>query len=369
MHSRLYQLVGIFLPNLGGGGAERVMLNVALLLRHHYRVEVVAARAEGPLLSEAMNYGLDVIDLASRRPRWAISPFLKYVTKRRPNLVISALEAPNVIAALTRLARPYRLVLTEHNTPSLHYPVQKDPLLRTYPYWARPFYMRADKIVAVSEGVAKDMVRTYRIPHSRVATIYNPVVNSHFFERMRAPAEHPFLRHGDPVIVAAGRLSQQKGFDVLLHALSWVLKERSARLIIFGEGPERTSLEQLARNLGIAQYVSMPGFTPYLPAYLAKASLFVLSSRWEGLPTVLIEALAAGVPVVATDCPSGPREILEDGKWGKLVPVEDPHALAQAILEQLRAPLIPPPDSWSRFSEEVIAEQWLSLLDEVLSSK
>lgn len=360
--------IAIFMLNLSGGGAERAMLNLALLLKDRYRIQLVLTRAEGPYLSEAREHQLEVIDLGCARPRWALTPFLKYAVREKPDLVISALEAPNVIAALTKVVIPYRLIVTEHSTPSRHYAKQKNPLLRTYPYWAPLPYRLADSIVAVSDGVAEDAARTYRIPRNRVSTIYNPVVTPSFFERMRDPIEHPFFQYSDPIIVAAGRLSEEKGFDILLHALSLVLKERPARLIIFGEGPERGNLEKLAQDLGIVSHVSMPGFTPHLPAYLSRANLFVLSSRWEGLPTVLIEALAAGLPVVATDCPSGPREILEEGKWGKLVPVENAHALAQAILEQLRKPLLPEPQSWERFAEESVSARWISHIEEVLSS-
>lgn len=361
--------VVLFLPTLGGGGAERAMLNLSKILSKQYRVSLVLSKAEGAYLPEAKALGVELVDLKCHRPRWALVPFFHYVKTVRPEVVISALETSNIFGAMARLVGRYRLVLTEHNTPSLHYRRQKDPLLRSYTYWASPFYRLADRVVAVSKGVAEDAIRAYRLPPERVTVIYNLVVTPSFFERMRTPVPPPVFygRAKGPLIVAAGRLSSQKGFDLLLRALRLVLEETSVRLLLLGEGPERASLERLAQDLGVAPYVSMPGFTPHLPAYLANADLFVLSSRWEGLPTVLIEALAAGVPVVATDCPSGPREILEGGRWGRLVPVEDIQALAQAMLAQLRNPLPPPPESWARFTEEVVSQQWRSLMDEILA--
>lgn len=146
------RLVGIFLPDLGGGGAERVMLHVANFLKReqNFEVHLILTRAQGPYLQEAKGSGLEIIDLSCKRPRRAFIPFLRYVFKQVPDVVISGLETTNVIAAATKLLKPYKLVLTEHNTPSLHYPKQKDPLLRTYPYWAQPFYKLTDRILAIS---------------------------------------------------------------------------------------------------------------------------------------------------------------------------------------------------------------------------
>lgn len=361
--------VVIFIPTLGGGGAERAMLNLAKILKEYYRVSLVVSKAEGPYLPEVNALDLELVNLGCRRPRETLVPFAKFALSASPDLVISALEPANITAALVRLVKPYKLILTEHNTPSAFYPAQKDLLLRNYPRLAQLFYPLANRIVAVSEAVREDMIRVYRLRAEKTLTIYNPAIAPSFFHKLNEKAPPLFRKGNESLIIAAGRLSPQKGFDVLLRALKQVIEEMPARLVIFGEGPERTRLERLAKELGIAPYVHMPGFTLYLPSYLRQANLFVLSSRWEGLSMVLIEALAAGVPVVSTDCPSGPREVLEGGKWGKLVPVEDPDALAQAILEQLRSPLVPPPESWSRFTEEAVANRWLSLIEEVLNGR
>jgi len=359
--------VSLFMPNLAGGGAERAMLNLADGLSQRYATELVLVKAEGAYLEEAIKKGIPLVDLKSSKPRYSLLAFARYVKEKRPHVVISALEAPSVFAALVKklMGGAYKLIITEHSTPSRHYPQQKRLLLRTFPFWARFSYDWADRLVAVSTGVARDAIRTYQLNPKKVATIYNPVITPSFWAQKDSPATHPFYGTGEPVLLAAGRLSPEKDFSSLLKAFREVLSQRKARLIIFGEGPERTNLEELASSLGIEKYVSFPGFIKNLPAHMARASLFILSSRWEGLPTVLIEALAVGTPVVSTDCPSGPREILEDGKWGKLVPVGDIEALAQAILEQLENPIFPSEKAWRRFTLEEISKKWFSLIEEL----
>jgi glycosyltransferase involved in cell wall biosynthesis len=160
-----------------------------------------------------------------------------------------------------------------------------------------------------------------------------------------------------------GRLQQQKDYPTLLHAFAQVRQTRPVHLLILGEGKERAQLEELIKKLGLEDDVSMPGFVMNPYAYMARASMFVLSSRWEGLPTVLIEALCCGTPVVSTDCPSGPREILKDGQYGQLVPVGEANALAQAIASTLdsKAPG-PPLESWQPYDLQNVVNQYLDLL-------
>ena len=173
----------------------------------------------------------------------------------------------------------------------------------------------------------------------RVHTIYNPVVTGDLDRKAREPVEHPWIGgDGPPVILAAGRLSAQKDFSTLLVAFARLLTRRPARLVVLGKGKRKPRLVSLARRLGVAEHVDFPGFADNPYAFMARASLFVLSSWYEGLPTVLIEAMACGCPVVSTDCLYGPREILEDGKHGPLVPVGDAEALAAAMARTLDAP-------------------------------
>jgi glycosyltransferase involved in cell wall biosynthesis len=183
-------------------------------------------------------------------------------------------------------------------------------------------------------------------------------------EKAHASLKHPWFERGQPpVILGVGRLSPQKGFATLIRAFSQVRQTRLARLLILGEGRERPMLEALVRELGLEQDVKLPGFTTNPYPYMSQASLFVLSSRWEGLPGVLIEALYCGTPVISTDCPSGPREILKGGLYGQLVPVDDVGALAPAIEMALagKAPH-PPQESWFPFEEEAVVDQYINFL-------
>ena len=201
-----------------------------------------------------------------------------------------------------------------------------------YPKLAEWFYPWADTIIAVSTDVANDLTRTAKVPQNLIKVVYNPVVTPDLQDKSEAPLDHPWFKDGEPpVVLSVGRLTDQKAFDVLIQAFSLVRKNRPARLLILGEGENRPALEALINQLGLEQDVNLMGFVQNPYPYMAHASLFVLPSRWEGLPTVLVEALYLGTPIVATDCPGGSREILKDGQFGKLVPVDAPLILAEAI--------------------------------------
>jgi glycosyltransferase involved in cell wall biosynthesis len=204
-------------------------------------------------------------------------------------------------------------------------------LRRTFPH--------AASIVAVSEGVAEDILQTLRVPSEKVVTIYNPVVTPEIRELAGEPPDHPWF--GDekvPVVLGAGSLSEQKDFGTLIRSFAVVRSRIAAKLVILGEGSARFQLERLVAELGLQDDVLLPGFVRNPFGYMAQASAFVLSSRYEGLPGVLIQAMACGCPVVSTDCPSGPAEILEGGRLGPLVPMGDVGAMAHAILDMLDRP-------------------------------
>jgi glycosyltransferase involved in cell wall biosynthesis len=203
----------------------------------------------------------------------------------------------------------------------------------------RLIYRWADRVIAVSQGVAEDTLRITGLPPERVTVVHNPVITPALYEQSRAPCGHPWIEEPDrPVVLAAGRLTRQKDFATLIRAFARVRDRRSCRLIVLGEGGLRGELERLAERLGVTPDLDMPGFTPNPYAFMRRAHLFVLSSAWEGSPNVLTEALALGTPVVATDCPSGPREILDGGRIAPLVPVGDHQALAAAMGTVLGAP-------------------------------
>jgi len=219
-------------------------------------------------------------------------------------------------------------------------------------------------VVAVSRGVQRDLLRYTRVSAERVVLIYNPSYTNRLLELREQPVEHPWFALGEPpVVLGVGRFYPQKDFSTLIKAFALVRAQRPARLVILGEGPLRPQLEALAQQLGVADQVSMPGFVENPFAYMRRAAVFVLPSQYEGLPNVLIQAMACGCPVVSTNCPSGPEDILDNGKYGHLVPVGDVEAIANAILRVLDGDAPAVPEEWLlQFHEERVAQQYLKVL-------
>ena len=275
-------------------------------------------------------------------PHWVlgcIPDLVHYFERERPDAMLSALNYSNITALWARRLADVqtRLVVSERNTVSHRAQVRRRN--QELPKLARAFYPWADAIAAVSEGVADDLAEAADIPRERITTTYNPVVGPEIAELSGEPLDDPWFGDADvPVVLAAGKLKRQKGLDVLLDAFARLRARRPARLVVLGEGELRRALSRQVRKLGVEDDVAFPGFVENPFRYMAAASVFVLSSRWEGLPGVLIQALACGCPVVSTDCPSGPREILADGRYGELAPVDDPEALAAAIDRTLDRP-------------------------------
>lgn len=364
--------LAIFLPALYGGGAERTMLDLAQgIANRGYEVDLVLAQAEGPYLSEIPD-SVRLVDLGKghiinrSRTLRRLPAFVRYLRQERPNAVLSALTLANFFALWAhRLAgNPGRIVVNEQNTLSheaRYGPWRFDWLT---PYLARYFYRWADHVVGVSQGVVDDLVREVGIPESLVKVIYNPGITPTVRAKAQGTLEHPWFADDEPpVILAVGRLMKQKDFPTLIRAFAHLRQSTPARLLILGEGAERTQLEAIISDLDISKDIGLPGFVENPFAFMKHAQVFVLSSLWEGLPTVLMEALYCGVPIVATDCPSGPREILQDGANGLLVPVGDQLALATAMMAALDGQ-VPPPSrqSWQPFTLEAIVDQYVDLL-------
>jgi len=336
--------IAFFLQDLAGGGAERVMLTLAggFADRGH-DVDLVLVRAEGDCLADVPS-NVRLVTLGTRRTVYCVPRLARYLRRERPVALVSALVHVNIAAILAaRLAgsRP-QVVITEHNQIARNAARARSSAIRLAHHAVAWIYPWADEIVAVSKGVADSLTAYSGLPGRRVRVVYNPVVTPALHRKAAADPPHPWLgAGGHPVILGAGRLTAQKDFGNLLRAFSILRQSRPARLIILGEGPERAALQGLTGSLGLAEDVDMPGFAANPYAYMSRAAVFVLSSAWEGLPTVLIEAMACGTPVVATDCPSGPAEILVDPACGELVPVANPELLAAAISRALDKP--PPP--------------------------
>lgn len=332
--------IAFFLSNLDGGGAERIAVNLLKSLStKKVPLDLVLATAKGPYLEQVPKQ-VRVVDLAAGRVVKSILPLSRYLRREKPYALLSHMSDANVAAvAAKELARiKTRLVLVEHNTISL----SKSKLLRgkLVPPLMKLLYPLADNIVGVSKGAARDLEIYLGIAEGKVNVIYNPVIDDETIAKAKAPLDHPWFQKGSPpVFLAVGRLTEQKDFLTLIKAFELLRKQKVARLIILGEGESRSELEAAIARLGLSEDVAMPGFANNPYVYMARASAFVLSSRWEALPTVLIEAMACGCPVVSTDCPNGPNEILAGGVYGLLVSVGDAIALSTAMLEVLQAPI------------------------------
>jgi len=412
--------IAILITNLGGGGAERAAVNLARgFIEHGFKVDLILFWREGVyfnfLPKEVHVISLDAntsnIVYRSRLYRTFCSIFHRelksihldfllkldklrkkirsyfgqksqglkrwnpyvlrladYLRETHPKALLAIMTIPNLVAVKAKqLAHvPFNLALCEQNTPSLYF--QGHPRGDFMKGCIREFYPKADIVVAVSKGVAEDLVENFGLPPEKVRVIYNPVMVSEVQRMAAEEVDHPWFKPGQPpVILGVGRLVPQKDFPTLLRAFSLVRQVRPARLVILGEGEERPKLEQIAYQLGIQNDVLMPGFVKNPYAFMAKSAVFVLSSAYEGFGNVIVEALLCGCPVVSTDCRSGPREILEGGRYGRLVSVGDVEGLARAILETLENPN-KPADKEARirraleFSLDKIVSQYLKAL-------
>ncbi|MEI6799161.1 MAG: glycosyltransferase, partial [Pseudomonadota bacterium] len=333
MKIHLNTVISILLPDLRGGGAERVMLDLAHeFVRLGHKVEFVLMRADGDFLPEALKH-FAVTDLSSQRTRFLVFKLTSYLRKRKPDAVIANMwpltSAAVVANCLAGRACP--LLLVEHNTLSKQYANwgALHPLLLASTVLAT--YRFADKIAAVSEGSGKDIAQIAKLALDRVHVLHNPIPQRPSpSSEARAKVETLWNCPPGDRILSVGTLKEQKNQPLLLEAFA-KMGGPEARLMFLGKGDAEMALREQAQALGIADRVVFAGFHPDPAPFYATADLFALSSDYEGLPTVLIEALSFGLPIVSTDCPFGPAEILENGHFGCLVPVGDAEALARAM--------------------------------------
>lgn len=345
------QRIAFFIPDLEGGGAERTLVRLLNgMPEREYHLDLVLVKARGVFLRE-VPAGVRIIDLGCRSTFGALLPLARYLRREKPDVLISHLSHANTIALLAKrlFSRKTRLIVVEHAllTPDRLASRRERSVL----WLMKKLYPGQDPVVAVSDEVAIDLVVKLSLNKRRVHTLYNPVIDAKITTMAQSPPDHEWFagapdasgfggtdapplakRNGWPVFLAVGRLSPEKGFVELLQAFARVRQQRPARLMILGEGSQRAELERTIAALGIGEDTRLPGFTGNPYAYMARCDAFILSSRWEALPGVLIEALACGCPVIATDCPGGTAGILGNGEYGDLVPVGDIDAMASAML-------------------------------------
>lgn len=373
-------LVSIFLPTLLIGGAEKALVELANhLSADGWRIDLIIMSATGPL-AEHLSPAVKIVDLRSNSYRQAIVALAQYYKSRQPSVVLTSLYATGLAAIAARFIARHKpkILVGAHN--SLQAKVAHPDNLKDK--WllmplCRILFPLADGFIPVSRGLALELEALLGLPRKRIRAIYNPVINDKLTKLTAEPITHPWLdgqaSRQCKTLISVGRLVEQKGYDVLLQALQLTRKNLDCRLIIVGGGPLLSYLENTARQLSISDSVDFLGWQTNPYKFVARADLFVLSSRWEGLANVLIEALACGCPVVSTNCRFGPEEILKGGKYGALARVDDPVDLAANIISSLSSSPPHTADKAARvrraldFTVEASARQYADYFTEILT--
>ncbi|MET0091768.1 MAG: glycosyltransferase [Candidatus Thiodiazotropha sp.] len=366
----------IFIPTFGDGGVERMLVNLARGLNHlGVAVDFIVKNTQIPYVDKLPS-DVNLIEFGQCRRRQRIQQLLAYLDEYRPDVLISAKGKDDLVAIHAKLQTsvPTRFYLRPGTAVSERLRARNANWFKRWRTHRRMhwLYRHTDGVIAVSQGVADEIIGATGVDPAKVKVVRNPNITPELYNLAAAPLNHPWFNGDDePVMLGIGGLRQQKDFPSLLHAFARVNRDRPARLMILGQGHQHDELLNLAKSLGAADRVELPGFVENPYAYLSRAALFVLSSLWEGSPNVVTESLALGTPVVATDCRSGPNEITQQGKYGKLVPVGDVPAMANAILETLADP---PDSEWLKgavqeYTMEKSAARYLEALGLPLESE
>lgn len=333
--------ITFILPSLEFGGAEKMVINLAnYFCKKNIKVDLILMQKNGIFLKTISN-DIKIINLKSKRALYSIFPLIKYLKNNKPNFLISTLNHINIISLISILFSQVKtkIIIRSVNTFSENLKSLPKTKRIIQKFLASILYRFADDIISNSEKSADNLAKTLKLNRKKIKTIYNPTITSEIYKKMEERISHPWLNDKYITIIGVGRLQKVKNFINLIKAIKIINNKIDVKLIILGEGPERKNLENLVKQLNLEKSVDLLGFTENPYTFMYRANIFVLSSNSEGLPNVLIEAMACGTPVVSTNCPSGPSEILDGGKYGKLVPVNNPEALAKAIIETLENPI------------------------------
>lgn len=349
------------------GGVPRRLANIIhVWVDLGYRVQVVSFRDGQLFYPDELGGRVEFVDLGTRSKVLTLVALWRHLRRARPSVVLSTAHLANtIVARLGQLpATGARRCLSVPNTFGASTKKSARDKARKLKN-VRALYRRADAVIAISHGVQHDLTETIGLKDVPVPCIFNGSVSPRMLVRAREPIDHPWLQRDRdlPVILSVGRLAAQKDQKTLVDAVASLAKRRPCRLIILGEGPLEDMLRRRAAEHGMARRFDLPGFVANPYAWMARADCFVLSSLWEGFPNVLAEALGVGVPVVSTDCPSGPRDILQHGRFGQLVPMGDSEALAQAIDEVLAGerPTFDRDAAVRPFTAETVAHRYLDV--------
>lgn len=335
--------IAVLISFSGQGGVERMVMNLVreLAKKESFAIDLLTIRASGPHLKDVPQ-NVNHINLKSKHTFTAIPELVAYLKRENPAAMLAAKDRAGRAATRAKMLSGVKTRVVVRLGTNLSTALEGKSSLQKYFRTApmKRLYNKMDNVVAVSEGVKKDIVKITGINQDRVKVIRNPVVTDQMLKAASESPPHSWLQDKkEPVIMGIGRLSYQKNFECLIKAFAILVEQEKMKLIILGDGKELDALKKLAESLGLTKDILFAGFQSNPYAWLARADLFVLSSRWEGSPNVLTEALALGIPSVSTRCPSGPDEVLDDGKYGILVELEDHVALAEAMSTTLNKPL------------------------------
>jgi glycosyltransferase involved in cell wall biosynthesis len=371
--------IAFFHPYFSYGGVEKTNIRLSKYFREHgYAVDFLALSFTDHFQKEMEELGIRRVEFAAHRTIQAVPELRRYLAEEQKKseelYLISCQNFANLIAAASIPRKRERLgvILSERLHPaefSYNGKAKKGKLIL---FLMKHMYQRADAVVANSKETAAEIERITGVP---TRAIYNPTLTEDYEALAGESVSQKWFEEDIPVIISVGRLSHEKGYDTLLKAFARVQTAMDSRLVIIGEGGERKNLETLAETLGVRDKVWMPGYDANPYKYVSKADVFVLSSRFEGLPNTLIEALAVGTPCVATRCKSGPAEILLDGAGGLLVDVEDERQMADAIVETLTnreeaaERLNEAKKMLNRFTPDEVGRQYEDLLLDTLHGK
>lgn len=355
------------MPSLFGGGAEKVTLNLIRYLARHYdfSIDVVLVSATGEFMNQVPD-NVRIVDLNSSRMVASIPKLVRYLRREKPHAILSCMTYTSVAALIskkiartkTRTVACLHINLTSQITrPSVRRAKHMLPFIKLTHPWA-------DVIVATSRGCGEDFLNVTGVGKDNMTVIYNPTITDEILPLSKQAVDHHWYSEGQPpVILAVGRLAKQKNYELLIKTFANLRKHRTANLLILGEGPLRSDLEQLATDLGVQDCIDMPGFVDNPYAYMAKSAMLVMSSNYEALPAVLIEALHVGTQVVSVDCPNGPSEILGDGKYGVLVPMNNADALTEGMISAIdNVDYRPAEEACLRYHDKNVAPQYVNAL-------
>jgi glycosyltransferase involved in cell wall biosynthesis len=358
--------IAFYLPNLEGGGAERAIVAVANhVAALGVTVDLVLGEAVGPYLTE-VSPKVQLVNLSSRDKLRVLLSLMRYLRQHRPSVVMSSMDLPNIQMILAAKLTGFegRTVISQRATIAPVYAEVGVMRRLVYGLWIRCIYRMAEVIISNSRAAAAELVRSFGIPHNQIVTINNQVDIDRLTRLSTEDLSDVWLtQRKAPLIISVGSLTPRKDMESLIRVMVIVRDTCEARLVILGEGSQRQRIEQLVTELDLSTCVYMPGFDVNPYKWMRRADVVVSASQAEGFPNIVAEALALGKRIVATDCPGDTSELLENGRWGRLVPVGDPASMASAILASLDDPN--PPDGRIRaadFTPEKTTRAYLDVL-------